>query len=571
MPYGAEHVQVDGKDFIRCPHCRAANVPVPGTAEAEAADAGAVTAGDDPDAAGEQQSAGAALRHVLEGALGRDAAAVPPAGQALVDPADAAAGEGDEMMMLAEAAAAAAVAETSTGMVQPAEQQQHQSLLGVLAALSPSPQCSAHQQQAETAAPAAAPGAVVLGLLDSLDPADPDQGVDSSGDGTDAAQRRQHQQEQKAVAAGSAEAAVSDDADDLLDALAQVADLDAQLMALVQAQNQAGPVLQEPVAAQKQQPQQQQQQIRQHKRRSDQQARQPQRFVQEQEGQSFAGTQQRAQRQPSDGRTAASGMVVPAWLQLAFEDTERTRPSYVLVPCTADGVGLADGSTSSSPTQQDEDVAAAAGVLATTAAAAGTLPEVSPTATATAAAAAAASDAPSAAQAQHSGLPLASPHTHWLIGSLPKAEAQYKPANLWGCAIIGVPCCPDDSVYGLAVVVDHLPALQHRQQQLDLARQQAGPDQDQQDADAAATPGHAGANSHRVPPQVYLRCSRAVTEHLQPTMHQAGDSERRSGREWQVLVNGDVYPPRQGRSGVVLQPGDVVTVQGMSFKLQLVQ
>jgi hypothetical protein len=273
---------------------------------------------------------------------------------------------------------------------------------------------------------------------------------------------------------------------------------------------------------------------------------------------------------------------MPAWLQLAIEDVERTQPSYMLVPCEVPDSGSSSSSSSAA--------AEAAAVLAATAAAAGTLPQ-QPTGD------------EAAAVGEFAdvilGLPLSSPHSHWLMGSMAKAEAFFKPANIWGCAIIGVPLCPDDSVYGLAVVLDFLPALQQRQQQLSTLVQQsvvlqatasgAAAAAGAADADyalqapaaagmgrrgrAGAGAGEGGSSSSgsRARPLVYLKCNKSVAKsgRVQPAWQARDDTERRV-QDWQVLVNGNVYPAHQGRE-LQLQEGDVITVQGMSLRLQLAQ
>jgi hypothetical protein len=184
-----------------------------------------------------------------------------------------------------------------------------------------------------------------------------------------------------------------------------------------------------------------------------------------------------------------------------------------------------------------------------------------------------------------------------------KAEAFFKPANIWGCAIIGVPSCPDDSVYGLAVVLDFLPALQQHQQQLStLAQQPASLDASASEAAVAAgaagadpvsgapatssvgtrrpanaaagaggKSGSSGSDGSRARPLVYLKCNKSVARsgRVQPAWQARDDTERRV-QDWQVLVNGSVYPAAQGRE-LQLQEGDVITVQGLSLKLQLVQ
>jgi hypothetical protein len=126
--------------------------------------------------------------------------------------------------------------------------------------------------------------------------------------------------------------------------------------------------------------------------------------------------------------------------------------------------------------------------------------------------------------------------------------------------MVGVPQYPDDSVYGLAVVLDYLPALQQQQQQ----------QQQQQHVLSTAAAAAAGAAPARVRPAVYLRCSKNVARSgkLQPAMWAHEEGEKRA-REWQVLVNGQPYPARQGKNGVRLHAGDVVTVQGLHFKLQV--
>jgi hypothetical protein len=126
--------------------------------------------------------------------------------------------------------------------------------------------------------------------------------------------------------------------------------------------------------------------------------------------------------------------------------------------------------------------------------------------------------------------------------------------------MIGVPLYPDDSVYGLAVVLDYLPALQQQQQQ-----------QQQQRVPGTAAVAAGGAAQARVRPAVYLRCSKNVSQSgkLQPAMWAHDDDEAKRAREWQVLVNGRPYPIRQGKNGMPLHVGDVVTVQGLHFKLQL--
>jgi hypothetical protein len=110
-------------------------------------------------------------------------------------------------------------------------------------------------------------------------------------------------------------------------------------------------------------------------------------------------------------------------------------------------------------------------------------------------------------------------------------------------------------VYGLAVVLDYLPALQQQQQQQQQQR----------------VPGTAvGAAAARARPAVYLRCSKNVAQSgkLQPAMRAHEEGEKRA-REWQVLVNGRPYPTRQGKNGMRLHVGDVITVQGLHLKLQL--
>jgi hypothetical protein len=226
---------------------------------------------------------------------------------------------------------------------------------------------------------------------------------------------------------------------------------------------------------------------------------------------------------------------MPAWLQLSLEDRELLSPSYRLVPCAA-----ADGSGSSSDTLES------AAVIAATAAAARTLPPAPGVGGAAAAA----------------SLPLAGPYSHLLIGCISKADALYRPANLWGCAMIGVSQCPDETVYGLSLVVDYLPALQQQRQQAST--------QAQANSSAAAEGGSGAPAVSRARPAVYLRCSKAVAQSgaLQPSMHARGE-DKRAGNEWQVLVNGEPYPARQGKKGVLLCVGDVITVQGLNFQLQL--
>jgi hypothetical protein len=93
VPYGAEHVQVNGRDFILCPHCRAAGVPVPGSAAAVAAAAAAAAA--ERAAASNVAAAGAAgvndppAAHLPEQGASGDAAAVQqPAAVTAADAAD---------------------------------------------------------------------------------------------------------------------------------------------------------------------------------------------------------------------------------------------------------------------------------------------------------------------------------------------------------------------------------------------------------------------------------------------------------------------------------------------------
>jgi hypothetical protein len=175
---------------------------------------------------------------------------------------------------------------------------------------------------------------------------------------------------------------------------------------------------------------------------------------------------------------------------------------------------------------------------------------------------------PAAQGAAAAGAPLLlrSPHSHWLIGSLSKAEAQYRPANTWGVAMIGVPQCPDDVVYGLAVVLDFLPALQQRQAQLALASQ-LPPALEAAAGGSSSSQGGLTAAGDTQPPGVFLRCNRAVARDGRLQLARGNDEGRKG--EWQVLVNGRPYPERQGRNGLQLFAGDVITVQGLRFKLQL--
>lgn len=315
------------------------------------------------------------------------------------------------------------------------------------------------------------------------------------------------------------------------------------------------------------------------------------------------------QWQAADVARAASGAAagssvqhprIPAWLQLSLEDTERFMPSFCLAPWSAGSASSAPGGSRSSSPRDADDAGGAADALTAAAAAAWTLPPAAGVPLAAAglpdaglavdAAAAAAQGSglddaaavpgpgldSAAAAAQGPGLPegaevpvglqLSSPHSHWLIGCRPKAEAQFRPANVWGCAMIGVPHYPDDSVYGLAVVVDFLPALEQLQQLIS----QQGMGQAAGAAAAGQAVGGEGTVRGKVRPPVYLRCNRFVARdgNRQPAMQMYNTGEKQQRGSWQVLVNGQVYRAGQGSKGVLLHEGDVVTVQGMSFQLQ---
>lgn len=537
VPYGAEHVQLNGRDFILCPHCRVAGVAVPGSAAAAAepaavsnvAAAGAAAVNADPSAA--QQSE--------QGASG-DAAAVQQH-QSLTR-----AGAADTMQTDQQ---------QGPGRPQTELKQQQQQRRQESPHSADTLQMSESESAGVSAAAPAAVGAVeVVGLLDSSEAGDREfEGVlevSSRVSSDDAEQQRFQEQQpalpqpgssgpaQAAAAAGAATAAAAgteaggavvssdDELDIMLDA---VADLDAQLEALRQQQQLIKQAALPPLP-----PTQQQQQVR----------------AQTPAGAPAAGGVAAAVAPGVAGASVAAAVAavhasgfdtqqpprMPAWLQLSLEDHERLSPSYRLVPCAA-----ADGASGSS-----SDALESAAVLAAAAAAARTLPP-------------APGELNSAAA---DGLPLAGPYSHVLIGCVSKAEALYRPANLWGCAMIAVSQCPDETVYGLGLVVDYVPALQQQQQQAGLQ----GPPHSR-----AAAEGSSGALAVRARPAVYLRCSKAVAQSgaLQPSMHARGEGDKRAGNEWQVLVNGEPYPSRQGKKGVLLCEGDVITVQGLHFQLQL--
>jgi hypothetical protein len=662
VPYGAEHIQLGGRDFIRCPHCVAANVlpkaarikrPAASTATA-AASIGGGGGGADSAAAGGGRAPAAASAAAASGAgASGAAAAAEPTPNSGMDVA--------ELLDLLAGAAAAAEADGGGGGGADGDAMDVDGAAGNDGS---APACCGHDGDAghgghaaaaaggggppADAAPAAAPlgpaqlltsaSSANAGQTDSLAEARRPLGVGAAvaavaeaaaeaaafaaGGGAAAAnggqpagvllplfKQEQPQQQQASTAAADARGG---------DTIMSEGDQAAASPAQQQQQQQANVKVEVPppppqpakpsmlLSSLQQQlspkpprpPQQQQQQQRQHslmqmedeiqllhQRRQQQQQQRPVASGSAMPAASEADTG----ADEDDGRYgAASGQlrddegsvddedagdesegwglqpgIIPAWLQLAIEDEERRAPSYQLVQCGEDGGALDMDNPLASRAALDPVTRRP--VLCITAAAARPMPPLPPVGGAAAAAAAGAAFADE--DEDEPALPLASPHCNWLVGSRSKAEAVYKVANSWGVPIIGVPLAADDSVYGLSVVVDHLPTLR----QCAAAAGLLGEDAAAAEAAAAAT------GAARARPGVYLRCNRVVTQsgELQspsqpPADGSAAESARgRSGKEWQVMVNGEAYPARQGRQGVELQPGDVVTVQGLSFKLEL--